>query len=263
MGHFRPFHILVDHAGGERTLMSVSASKGQGASGVRAWEGWCVGMAAALLAPAVCAQSPADPARLQQDVLAVLNAARTAPATYADGLRTYRGFFKANIVVMPDNPIDYETVEGTVPVDEAIAALATQATLGSLAPSELLAAAAADHVAEQSISGRTGHYSADGSAPSDRVVKRGGGSLVAEVIAYGAVDAADVIRQLIVDDGVPDRGHRTVLFSPHLRYAGVACGSHPEFKTMCVIDMADTPDGQSGGPLRRVRVAASDGTKKK
>jgi hypothetical protein len=263
MGHFRPFHILINGAGVVRTLMSVSVSKGQGASGLRSWKPWCAALAAALLAPAVGAQAPADPARLQQDVLAALNAARTEPVTYAGGLKTYRGFFKANVVVMPGNPIDYETVEGIVPVDEAITYLAAQATLVPLAPSELLAAAAADHVAEQSLSGRTGHYSADGSAPSDRVVKRGGGSLVAEVIAYGAVDAADVIRQLIVDDGVPDRGHRTMLFSSHLRYAGVACGTHPEFKTMCVIDMADTPDGQSGGPLRHVRVAASDGTKKK
>ncbi|MDO6416862.1 CAP domain-containing protein [Sphingomonas sp. BIUV-7] len=220
-------------------------------------------MAAALSAQAAVAQAPADHRGMEQAVLAALNAARTDPATYTGGLKTYRGFFKANIVVMPGNPVDYETVEGTAPVDEAIAYLASQTMLAPLQPADILAAAAADHVAEQSISGRTGHYSADGSAPSDRVVKRGGGPLVAEVIAYGAVDAADVIRQLIVDDGVPDRGHRNMLFAGHLRYAGVACGPHPEFKMMCVIDMADTPDGQSGGSLRRVRVAASDATGKK
>jgi hypothetical protein len=217
----------------------------------------------ALLPLAAQAQLPIDKTKLEQDVLAALNAARTDPAAYAGSLKTYRGYFKANIVVMPGNPVDYETVEGTAPVDEAISFLGGQATLGALTPGEVLAAAAADHVAEQSVSGRTGHYSADGSSPGDRVAKRGGGALVAEVIAYGAVDAADVIRQLIVDDGVPDRGHRGVIFTPHLRYAGVACGPHPEFKMMCVIDMADTPDGLNQAPLRRVRVAASDGTRKK
>jgi len=209
------------------------------------------------------AQAPVDAARLERDVLTTLNAARSDPATYSGGLKAYRGFFKANVVSIPGNLIDFETVEGTVPVDEAITYLGGQKALGTLAPSELLAAAAADHVAEQSVSGRTGHFGADGSAPSDRVMKRGGGALVAEVIAYGAVDAADVIRQLIVDDGVPDRGHRTMLFAVHLRYAGVACGPHPEFKTMCVIDMADTSDGQPAGPLRKMRVAATDGTKRK
>lgn len=211
--------------------------------------------------PAV-AQSAVEPSRLEQDVLATLNAARADPSAYSASLKTYRGFFKANVVTVPGSPVDFETVEGTVPVDEAITFLGGQKGLATLSPSPLLAAAAADHVAEQSVSGRTGHFSADGAAPSDRVVKRGGGALVTEVIAYGAVDAADVIRQLIVDDGVPDRGHRTLLFTPHLRYAGVACGPHPEFKTMCVIDMADSPDGQPPGSLRRLRVAERD-TKRK
>lgn len=217
--------------------------------------------ASACAAQASYAQAPSSPAALARDVLAALNAARTNPAGYAGGLKIYRGYFKANIVTMPGNPVDFETVEGTAPVDEAILTLTAQASAAPLSQADILAAAAADHVAEQSVSGRTGHYSADGSAPGDRVVKRGGGPMVAEVIAYGAVDAADVIRQLIVDDGVPDRGHRAALFAGHLRYAGVACGPHPEFKTMCVIDMADTPDGLNGGALRRVRVAASDNTK--
>jgi hypothetical protein len=28
-----------------------------------------------------------------------------------------------------------------------------------------------------------------------------------------------------------------------LRYAGVSCGSHPEYRTMCVIEMGMSPDG--------------------
>jgi hypothetical protein len=240
--------------------------KGRGtvkeALGVGGLARWLCGFGALLAAQVACAQSPVNPAALARDVLAALNAARMDPVTYAVGLKTYRGFFKANIVVMPGNPVDYETVEGTAPVDEAISYLAGQGMAAPLAPAGILAAAAAGHVAEQSVSGRTGHYSVDGSGPGDRIVKQGGGPLVAEVIAYGAVDAADVIRQLIVDDGVPDRGHRNVLFLPQLRYAGVACGPHPEFKTMCVIDMADTPDGQSPGRLPRLRMAAGEKTKK-
>jgi hypothetical protein len=245
--------------------MLVSVKKR--ASRLRGFAAGLCGFAAAFLACPLAAQAPmsaAATAKLEQDVLVALNAARSNPATYAGGLNVYRGYFKANVVVMPGHPIDFETVEGTVPVDEAISYLASSTSMTPLQPSALLAQAAADHVAEQSMSGRTGHYGADGSAPSDRVVKRGGGTLVAEVIAYGAVDAADVIRQLIVDDGVPDRGHRNMLFTGHLRYAGVACGPHPEFKTMCVIDMADSPDGQNNGtPLRRVRVAATDNTRPK
>ncbi|WP_174273524.1 CAP domain-containing protein [Sphingomonas bacterium] len=201
--------------------------------------------------------------QLEANVLATLNVARAQPNVYVETLMTYRGYFKANLVVIPGQTIDVQTQEGTVPVDEAVDFLSTHPTLETLQPSETLRLAAADHVAEQSRTGKTGHFGADGSGPSDRTLKHGGGKQVAEVIAYGAVDAEDVIRQLIIDDGVSDRGHRILMFADHLRYAGVACGPHPEFGTMCVIDMGDTPDAKPGGPVRRVQVAAMDETKPK
>ena len=185
-----------------------------------------------------------DVATVEAQVLAAFNAARAKPPTYADSLKIYRGYFHANIVTMPNSTTDFETEEGVAPVDEAIAFLGGHAPLEQLAPGQALREAAVDHVKEQGSTGRTGHFSADGSGPAERTIRHGGGKQVAEVIAYGATDAVDVIRQLIVDDGVRDRGHRVIMFADHLRYAGVACGPHPEFGTMCVIDMADTPDGK-------------------
>ena len=44
--------------------------------------------------------------------------------------------------------------------------------------------------------------------------------------------------QLIIDDGVPDRGHRRILFSPAYTQVGVGCGPHPEWRRMCVLDFA-------------------------
>jgi uncharacterized protein YkwD len=202
-----------------------------------------------------------DISQVEQQVLAALNTARTNPAAYSDTLRGYRRLFHANLVTLPNSTTDFETEEGTVPVDEAIAFLDKHPQLSALEPGTTLREAALDHVREQGSTGRTGHFSADGSSPSDRNVRHGGGRAVAEIIAYGAIDADDVIRQLIVDDGVRDRGHRVVMYLDHLRYAGVACGPHPEFGTVCVIEMADTPDGKPGsgkGPTRKVQVAAMD-----
>ena len=194
---------------------------------------------ASLLATPVAAASG-----FEAQVLAALNAARTRPADYAERLKGYRRLFHANLVVQPGLAYDVETVEGVAPVDEAISYLSRHRTLSVIQAGETLAEAAADHASDQARSGAVGHGGADGASPSDRARRRGGGPYVAEAIMYGASDADDVVRQLIVDDGVADRGHRTILFSPHLRYAGVACRAHPTFRTVCVIDLADTPDGR-------------------
>lgn len=183
----------------------------------------------------------------------VLNAARADPADFARALRQFRGCFTANIYTVPGSREDNETVEGVAAVDEAIAFLGMQPRLAALTPLPVLAEAAAAHGVEQAADGRIGHLGRDGSTPAERVRALGGGDQVAEVIEYGAIDAVDAIRQLIVDDGVPDRGHRGILFDPRLRYAGVACGPHPEYRTMCVIDLESGPDW--GRPLR---VAAAD-----
>jgi uncharacterized protein YkwD len=192
---------------------------------------------------AVSASAASAESALERAVLVELNAARADPVGYARKLGTYRGYFRANLVRLPGMTVDIETEEGVAVVDETIGFLEEQAPLPGLESAALLHAAATDHSTQQASDGTTGHDGTDGSEPADRVARRGGGPYVAEVIAYGPVDAVDVVRQFIVDDGVADRGHRTILFSPELRFAGVSCGAHPEYRTMCVIDMGMTPDG--------------------
>jgi uncharacterized protein YkwD len=187
---------------------------------------------------------------LERAVLAALNSARADPAAYAHGLEQYRGYFHANLVRYPGLEADLETEEGVAAVDEAIAILNRQKSLAPVQNAPLLAASAGDLVASQA-NGGTGHQGGDGTSPADRVRRHGGGGFVAEVIAYGSTDAADVVRQLIVDDGVVGRGHRNILYSPELRFAGVACGPHPEFRTMCVIDLGVAADGSYPAPPGR------------
>jgi hypothetical protein len=61
-------------------------------------------------------------------------------------------------------------------------------------------------------------------------------------------DADAVVRQLIVDDGVPGRGHRTLLFSAEFRFAGVGCGGHRRYGHLCVVDLAATINGAPALP---------------
>jgi uncharacterized protein YkwD len=190
-------------------------------------------------------------ATLETGILSALNAARANPAGLATALDGSRPLYHARLYFRPGRPERLLTREGISAVNEAIGFLGHQPRLGPVAPGPILARAAADHVAEQRLNGAVGHYDQDGEGPGDRVRRNGGGDQVAEVITYGATDAADVVRQLIVDDGVPERDHRAVLFDPRLRYAGVSCGSHPVYRTMCVIDMAMTSDGSEDDvPLR-------------
>lgn len=191
---------------------------------------------------------------VEQQVLDALNFARTNPRGYAESLRTFRTYFHAAAYRLPGASVSVLTREGTAAVDETVAFLGRQAPLPPIAAADLLARSAANLSADQAGAGGTGHQGSDGSEPGDRVRRAGGGDYVAEVIAYGASDAADVVRQLIVDDGVRDRGHRGVLFSPDLRFAGVSCGPHRAFRTMCVVDLAATADGRFAREIRMARV---------
>lgn len=196
---------------------------------------------AAAPAPAL---SPQQQRALEQAILTELNVARADPRRYAERLRSYRKYFCGKIVYYPGNPDGLITAEGTAAVDEAIRVLGRQQPAPPLAPAPLLARAAADHVAEQGPRGATGHESANGNRAAQRVVGRGGGSYVAENITYGPPSAVEVVPQLIVDDDVPGRGHRRIVYAAELRHAGIACGPHRRYRTMCVMVLGRTPDGR-------------------
>jgi uncharacterized protein YkwD len=61
---------------------------------------------------------------------------------------------------------------------------------------------------------------------------------MAENIAYGENPARAVVIQLLVDDGVRDRGHRDNILDPKWTIEGVACGPHRDYRQMCVMDYA-------------------------
>jgi len=216
-----------------------------------------LGVFGAMIALLACGTGAAAQTPFERQVLAALNAARTDPAAYVEGLRQYRTYFHGKLLHYPGADADMETQEGVEVVDETIAFLSHQIPLAPVAAAPLLAASAADLVADQADGG-TGHESSDGATPSDRARRHGGGDFIAEVIAYGPVDASDVVRQLVIDDGVADRGHRGIIYSPELRFAGVACGPHPEYRTMCVIDLSVTADGQAPDeqPARKTRATS-------
>jgi uncharacterized protein YkwD len=200
---------------------------------------WCrvLMVAGAVYAGPVSAQVPGDA------VVAEINRLRADPPGYAQELRAYRQQFRGSLVA-DGNPGGTLTREGVKAVDDAIRALERQPALPALQGSRALAAAAQDHVDDQGPRGLVGHQSASGATPSQRVVARGGGPYISETISYGSTSARAVVRQLVVDDGVPDRGHRLALLAADSRYAGAGCGPHTVYVAMCVVDFGRTIDGR-------------------
>jgi len=204
-------------------------------------KGWTTTAAGIILAAVVAA--PVHAGELEAGVLREVNLARTSPQTYAERLRQYRTWFEGRTVSIPGVPDRILTREGVAAVDEAIRFLERQQPLPPLQSDSTLALAARDWVAVQGPRGGRGHFSPDRRGPGERVIARGGDKYVAENIAYGSNQADLVVLQLIVDDGVADRGHRSTVYSSSLAYAGAACGDHTIYRWMCVIDYSAYPKG--------------------
>lgn len=176
---------------------------------------------------------------LARQVLAEINLARTAPRTYAGFLREFRGRFRGKAYSLPGSTVRVQTREGKAAVDEAIRYLARQKKVPPLSWSPGLAAAAAELAKDQGSSGATGHVDRQGRGMKERIERHGTWERqIAENIGYGPKEARSMVLQLIIDDGVKGRGHRLNTFNKLFTTAGVACGPHPDFDRMCVIDFA-------------------------
>lgn len=235
-----------------RSLTPVAGYSGAARYARRMFAVLCRIAPAAILAALLAqAASLAAPSSFERDVFDELNYFREDPSDYANELRGYRARFDGKLLRGADeDEIDIMTNEGVVAVDEAIRALRGEGARSTLIWSDALQRAAADHVAGQSRSGAVGHYS-DRLGPGERMKARGGGPYVNEVITYGHHSPTGVIHQLLIDDGVPGRGHRFSLLRTDHLYAGVACGRHARYRTMCVILMSPTANGSPPPPPKR------------
>jgi uncharacterized protein YkwD len=183
--------------------------------------------------------------RLETAVLAGLNAARADPKGYADGLRRYETYFHGQQVDEPGHP-PAMTTEGVAAVDNAIGWLDGRMPAPPLQYSDALARAARRLADDQGPRGGYSHVGSDGSTLRDRLQGVGvWAAAMEEDISLAQPTAEGVVRQLIIDDGVPGRGHRQAAFDPGLTIAGVACGPHATYGAMCVIDFAG---GTMAGP---------------
>ena len=179
----------------------------------------------ALLVISIFCTAPGRADDLAAQVHAEINLARTAPRHYAQ--------------IVASRSAGQRHIEGDRVVQEAVRFLEKARPLPALSRSEGLGSSALSHVLDQGPAGARGHNSTDGSTPWKRMARFGRWSgHAAENIAYGQRDAREIVVSLIVDDGVRDRGHRLNIFGGDFHVAGIACGAHASYGSMCVIDFA-------------------------
>jgi uncharacterized protein YkwD len=174
----------------------------------------------------------------EQDLLNEINQARAHPQTYATYLEQLKPLFKGRDYTATGQET-LTTREGWDAVADAIKFLRSAKPIGPLSASQGLCLAALAHVKDQSASGATGHAGADKMMIEQRVKPFGawqGG--IGENLTYGNEPARERILTWLIDDGVATRGHRKRLMSQDYKVAGISCGPHPEYGTMCVLTLA-------------------------
>jgi uncharacterized protein YkwD len=182
---------------------------------------------------------------LEKDAWRAQNQLRRDPTSFIPYLEYMLEYMDdEGILRLPESDWGLRTQEGRAAVEEAIAFLRVQAPVQELTWNDGLWQVAKFHVDSQGPTGQTGHDSPNGESMTDRFRMYGlPGGTWSENIAYYIYDANDgfeMINQLLVDDGVPDRGHRTNLFEPALATTGIDCGMHEVYTHMCVMNYAQT-----------------------
>ncbi len=172
-----------------------------------------------------------------RDVFELVNQVRANPAAVIPLLEAMVATFEdggKKVLIAPGQYL--LTNEGPAAVLEAIQALQDQTPVNGLEWSEKVALASKAHAEDLNANGLTGHTGSDASSPHDRVMRftesefNGSG----ENIVFGDNDSTKSVLALIVDDGVPDRGHRKNIFNSMWTHFGCHTGPHPGY-TRCTV----------------------------
>ncbi|MDZ7306405.1 MAG: CAP domain-containing protein [candidate division KSB1 bacterium] len=159
--------------------------------------------------------------RAEQEVVLYLNKARTNPALFAQ-----RYLFH-----LRNRSADEQ---------ECYAVMLRQKPCSALLPDAALAAAAQAHAEDMGKTGKIGHVGSDGATLRERLWRAGAAinTYLAENCSYGYEDPVQIVLQLLVDAGVPSRGHRRNLLNPNLQFIGVGIRPHIEHRFNSVHDFA-------------------------
>jgi len=173
---------------------------------------------------------------IEKDVILEMNMVRSNPKKYADlYLKPMLKKFRGN--VFRDTDYDIQTTEGATAVSECIDVLSKERTLDLIYPNRRLRKMAKYHAGLQGVTEQIGHNTPKGETLNQRIKRfKIPCYCWGENIDYGLNSARDIVISLLVDDGVPSRGHRDNILNNFFNWVGVYFGSHKKYKYMIVTD---------------------------
>ena len=177
---------------------------------------------------------------VDKELFNLLNKTRADPHSFIPHLQKLLECFEGD-VLKREGKTNLRTNEGPKAVKEAIEYLQTKAekVTEPLRWSEELTKAAKEHVEDTGPKGLLSHESSNGGSVKERLQKHGKIiNCYGENLSFHCDTAIEVLQQLIVDDGVADRGHRDNLFNKEFKIFGSFTGAHRDYEHMTCMDLA-------------------------
>ena len=166
---------------------------------------------------------------LEKELFLCQNKIRKYPTCYIPQLEEWSKKFKENTLHL-SNEFPLRTFDGLKAVEEAITFLKSQKPLPELKYNEELSKAAREHAHDIGTNGLTGHEGSRESSLPERIEKFiNWDGACAENLDFGFKNPENIILNLIVDDGSPDRSQRSNLFNANYKYVGIGCSEHRDY----------------------------------
>eukprot|EP00993_Chasmostoma_nieuportense_P001462 NODE_2342_length_1207_cov_19.638889_g2228_i0.p1 GENE.NODE_2342_length_1207_cov_19.638889_g2228_i0~~NODE_2342_length_1207_cov_19.638889_g2228_i0.p1 ORF type:complete len:353 (+),score=62.61 NODE_2342_length_1207_cov_19.638889_g2228_i0:71-1129(+) len=186
---------------------------------------------------------------LEYHVWAALNHLRANPTDYIPLIQDKLKYLDDHTKTfwLPSQPYGSISPEGRPVYEETIRFLTTAPSVPPFRDCPIaLTLAARDHALDIGRNGLQGHDGTLHTTCGQRIARYCRWRVqCSEVIAYGVTEAVEILLQLVVDDGVPDRSHRLNLFGPAFTECGIAITPHSYWTVVCVIEMVVRVDPYS------------------
>ena len=176
---------------------------------------------------------------MDREIFELHNELRKDPKVLIPDLEEMKTKFDGMLLKRPGK-VTLRTKEGVEAVNEAIKFLENQTQIQPLRWCDEIASASKDHATDIGPKGLIQHDSSDGkSGVKERLRKYGNVvSCYGENLSFHCEEAREVMIQLIVDDGVQNRGHRENIFNTEFNVMGCFTNLHKDFNQMTCIDYA-------------------------